>query len=44
MGPQFDLVGYTRDEVNIDYADRENPRVFSEGEKIPYEIVSFSRK
>lgn len=44
MGPHFDLVGYTRDEVIIDYADRENQRVFSEGEKIPYEIVSFSRK
>jgi formate hydrogenlyase subunit 6/NADH:ubiquinone oxidoreductase subunit I len=44
MGPHFDLVGYTRDEVIIDYADRENPRCFSEGEKIPYEIASFSRK
>jgi hypothetical protein len=44
MGPQFDLVGYTRDEVIIDYADRENPRVFSQDEKIPFEIVSFARK
>ena len=44
MGPTFDLVGYTRDEVIIDYADRENPRVFSEGEEIPYELSSFARK
>jgi NADH-quinone oxidoreductase subunit I len=44
MGPTFDLVGYTRDEVIINYADRENPRTFSEDEKLPYEIASFSRK
>ena len=44
MGPTFDLVGYTRDEVIIDYADRENPRTFSADEKLPYEITSFSRK
>ena len=44
MGPTFNLVGYTRDEVIINYADRENPRTFSEGEKLPYEIASFARK
>jgi NADH-quinone oxidoreductase subunit I len=44
MGPTFDLVGYTRDEVIIDYADRENPRTFSGEEKMPYPMVSFSRK
>ncbi len=44
MGPTFDLVGYTRDEVIIDYADRENPRTFSGDVKMPYEIVSFARK
>jgi len=44
MGPTFDLVGYTRDEVIIDYADRENPRTFSADEQLPYEITSFSRK
>jgi NADH-quinone oxidoreductase subunit I len=44
MGPTFDLVGYTRDEVIINYADRENPRTFSEGEQLPYEIASFARK
>ena len=44
MGPTFDLVGYTRDEVIINYADRENPRTFSDGEQLPYEIASFARK
>jgi len=44
MGPTFDLVGYTREELIIDYADRENPRVFSGEEKFPYEITSFARK
>ncbi len=44
MGPTFDLVGYTRDEVIIDYADRDNPRTFSDGEEIPYPITSFARK
>jgi NADH-quinone oxidoreductase subunit I len=44
MGPTFDLVGYTREEVIIDYADRENPRTFSEGEEIPYELASLARK
>jgi NADH-quinone oxidoreductase subunit I len=44
MGPTFDLVGYTRDEVIIDYADRENPRTFGEGDALPYPITSFSRK
>ncbi|MCZ6571792.1 MAG: NADH-quinone oxidoreductase subunit I [Planctomycetota bacterium] len=44
MGPTFDLVGYTRDEVIIDYADRENPRTWSAGEQIPYPIASFARK
>ena len=44
MGPTFNLVGYTRDEVIINYADRENPRTFSDGEKLPYEIASFARK
>jgi NADH-quinone oxidoreductase subunit I len=44
MGPTFDLVGYTRDEVIIDYADRENPRTFSGDEKMPYEIASMVRK
>jgi len=44
MGPTFDLVGYTRDEVIIDYADRENPRVFSTGEEMPYKLGSFIRK
>ena len=44
MGPTFDLVGYTRDEVIINYADRENPRTFSGDEKLPYEIAPFTRK
>ncbi len=44
MGPTFDLVGYTRDEVIINYADRDNPRTFSGDEKMPYEIVSMIRK
>jgi len=44
MGPTFDLVGYTREECIIDYADRENPRTFSEGEEIPYPLASFARK
>ena len=44
MGPTFDLVGYTLDEVIIDYADRENPRTFSAGESLPYELSSFARK
>ncbi len=44
MGPTFDLVGYTRDELIIDYADRDNPRTFSGDEKMPYEIVSMIRK
>ena len=44
MGPTFDLVGYTRDEVIIDYADRENPRTWSGEEEIPYPITSFARK
>ena len=44
MGPTFDLVGYTRDEVIINYADRENPRTFSADEKLPYEITPFVRK
>ena len=44
MGPTFDLVGYTRDEVIINYADRDNPRTFSGDEKLPYEIAPFVRK
>ncbi|MGQ0614330.1 MAG: NuoI/complex I 23 kDa subunit family protein [Planctomycetaceae bacterium] len=44
MGPTFDLVGYTRDEVIIDYADRENPRTWSGNEKIPYPLASYIRK
>lgn len=44
MGPTFDLVGYTRDECIIDYADRENPRTFSGEEKMPYPITPFTRK
>jgi NADH-quinone oxidoreductase subunit I len=44
MGPTFDLVGYTRDEVIIDYADRDNPRTFSGDEKMPYEVAPFVRK
>ncbi|MHC4451803.1 MAG: hypothetical protein ACYS0E_16975, partial [Planctomycetota bacterium] len=44
MGPTYDLVGYTRDEVIINYADRDNPRTFSGEEKMPYEIISMIRK
>ncbi|MCZ6788129.1 MAG: NADH-quinone oxidoreductase subunit I [Planctomycetota bacterium] len=44
MGPTFDLVGYTREEVIIDYADRENPRTFSGEEKMPYPLASLARK
>jgi len=44
MGPTFDLVGYTREEVIIDYADRENPRTFSGEEKMPYPLESLARK
>ena len=44
MGPTFDLVGYTRDEVIIDYADRDNPRTFSQGEAMPYDLSSLARK
>lgn len=44
MGPTFDLVGYTRDEVIINYADRDNPRTFSGDEKMPYEVAPFVRK
>ena len=44
MGPTFDLVGYTREEVIIDYADRENPRVWSGDENPTYPIAKFLRK
>ena len=44
MGPTFDLVGYTRDEVIINYADRDNPRTFSGDEQLPYPIAPFARK
>ena len=44
MGPTFDLVGYTRDEVIINYADRDNPRTFSGDEQLPYKIAPFVRK
>ena len=44
MGPTFDLVGYTREELIIDYADRENPRVFSGDEKLPYPMAKFARR
>ena len=44
MGPTFDLVGYTREEVIINYADRENPRTFSQDEEMPYKLASFARK
>jgi len=44
MGPTFDLVGYTREEVIIDYADRENPRTFSGEGELPYPVASFARK
>ncbi|MGH7163408.1 MAG: NuoI/complex I 23 kDa subunit family protein [Planctomycetota bacterium] len=44
MGPTFDLVGYTRDEVIIDYADRDNPRTWSGDEKIPYPLAPYVRK
>ena len=44
MGPTYDLVGYTREEVIIDYADRENPRTFSGDEKIPYPLANMMRK
>ena len=44
MGPTFDLVGYTREEVIIDYADRDNPRVWNGEEQPSYEIAKFARK
>ncbi|MFQ5843367.1 MAG: NuoI/complex I 23 kDa subunit family protein [Planctomycetota bacterium] len=44
MGPTFDLVGYTRDEVIIDYADRQNPRTWSGDERAPYPLASYARK
>ena len=44
MGPTFDLVGYTRDEVIIDYADRDNPRVWNGDEQPTYDIAKFARK
>jgi len=44
MGPTYDLVGYTREEVIIDYADRENPRTFSGEEQFPYPLAKMTRK
>jgi NADH-quinone oxidoreductase subunit I len=44
MGPTYDLVGYTRDEVIINYADRENPRTFCGDDPMPYTIIDMTRK